>query len=395
MLCNVDRLVALMEEKGIDAIVASSFENVYYFSGTGTRLPFYTGTGAAAVITRERNNEDTVCMAIPYVSLETEKPTWMGKVEIFGSINILKNDVGTMKWPESEISEKLDYYKGKSHDSLITAVNETLKRLKLSKSKVGFESLEFSNKLDSSLFAEKCSAVDIINDARQIKTEDEIKTLRKSSQINESAFIESLKFLKEGNDWHDVTLAWYTKWASEGGAGLFWGGGAGSHASQFYPVESSYKLLDGDVVRYEGGGTYQEYWADSGRSAIVGEPSEKELQFASALASGAHEVRKLLKPGAMPDDLCNSVLQKIREGGITEFEISNVWGHGIGLSLNELPRIRPGVNKPLEAGMVICFETPYFELGWGGLQLEDTYLITDTGFEKFTEMKDEVYSSGK
>jgi Xaa-Pro aminopeptidase len=97
----------------------------------------------------------------------------------------------------------------------------------------------------------------------------------------------------------------------------------------------------------------------------------------------------------MPDDLCNSVLQKIREGGITEFEISNVWGHGIGLSLNELPRIRPGVNKPLEAGMVICFETPYFELGWGGLQLEDTYLITETGYEKFTEMKDEVYSSGK
>jgi Xaa-Pro aminopeptidase len=30
----------------------------------------------------------------------------------------------------------------------------------------------------------------------------------------------------------------------------------------------------------------------------------------------------------------------------------------------------------------------------GGLQLEDTYLITDTGFEKFTEMKDEVYRNG-
>jgi len=382
-----------MEEKGLDAIVASSFENVYYFSGTGTRLPFYTGTGAAAVITRERINEDTLCMAVPYVSLETEKPTWMGKIEIFGSINILKNEINEMKWPESDISKKLDFYKGRSHDSLITAVNETLKRLKLTKSKVGFESLEFSNKLDSSLFAESCNALDVINDARQIKSKEEISFLRKACQINESAFLESLKFLREGNDWRDVTLAWYTKWASEGGAGLFWGGGAGSHASQFYPVESSYKLLAGDVVRYEGGGTFQEYWADSGRSATVGKPAEKELKFASALASGANEVRKLLKPGAMPDDLCNATLQKIREGGISEFEISNVWGHGIGLSLNELPRIRPGVKKPLESGMVICFETPYFELGWGGLQLEDTYLITDVGFERFTEMKDEVYTN--
>lgn len=393
MLCNVDRLAALMEENGLDAIVASSFENVYYFSGTGTRLPFYTGTGAAAIITRERLNEDTLCMAMPYISLETEKPTWMGKIEIFGSINILKNDVHVMKWPESEIADKLDFYKGKSHDSLVAAVNATLKRLRLSNSKVGFESLEFSNKLDSSLFAERASAIEIITNARAIKTTDEINILRKSSQINESAFLESLKFLSEGNDWTDVTLAWYTKWASEGGAGLFWGGGSGSHASQFYPIESSYKLLDGDVVRYEGGGTYQEYWADSGRSAIIGNPKEKELRFASALAAGANEVRKLLKPGAMPDDLCNATLQKIREEGIPEFEISNVWGHGIGLSLNELPRIRPGVNKPLESGMVICFETPYFELGWGGLQLEDTYLITDTGYEKFTEMTDKVYKN--
>lgn len=395
MLCNVDRLVALMEERNVDAVVATSFENVYYFSGTGTRLPFYTGTGAAAVITRERIGEDTLCMAMPYISLETEKPTWMPKIEIFGSITILKNDGVSMQWPESEIAAKLDSYKGKSHDSLISAVNAALNRLKLSNSKVAFENLEFSNKLDSSLFAERCDASEIISGARTIKTKDEIELLRKSCQINEAAFLESIKFLREGNDWQDVTLAWYSKWASEGGAGLFWGGGSGAHASQFYPVESSYKLLNKDVIRFEGGGTYREYWADSGRSAVIGAPAQKELEYAAALAAGAHEVQKLLKAGAMPDDLCNATLEKIRENGIKDFDISNVWGHGIGLSLNELPRIRPGVKKPLESGMVICFETPYFELGWGGLQLEDTYLITNTGYEKFTEMKEEVYVSGQ
>jgi len=395
MLCNLDLLVVLMEEKGIDAIVASSFEGVYYFSGTGIRLPFYTGTGAAAVITRERNHEDTLCMGMPYISLETEKPTWMEKVEIFGGISILKNEAAEMKWPESEISGKLDHYKGKAHNSLITAVNETLRRLKLSNSKVGFEDLEFSKKLDSSLFGEACDATEVIRNSREIKTKYEIELLRKACSINEAAFLESMNFLNEGADWRDVTLSWYGKWATEGGSGLFWGGGAGTHASQFYPAESSYKLESGDTVRFEGGGTFQEYWADSGRSAAIGVPSMKQTNYAAALGAGANEVRKLLKPGALPDDLCGAALQKIREEGIKDFDPANVWGHGIGLSLNELPRIRPGVNRPLESGMVICFETPYFELGWGGLQLEDTYLITDTGYEKFTEMKEEVYLNVK
>jgi Xaa-Pro aminopeptidase len=384
-----------MEENNLDAIVASSFENVYYFSGTGSRLPFYTGTGAAAIITRKRNNEDTLCIAIPYISLETEKPTWMSHVEVFGGLNILVDQSKPLVWPESEVSTKLNSYKGKAHDSLIAAVNSSLKRMNLSHSKVGFESLEFSKRVDISLIGEAVISVDVINDARQIKTLDEILLLRKSCEINEAAFIDSIEHLRVGKDWQDVTLAWYTKWASEGGVGLFWGGGAGAHASQFYPVESSYELKNGDVVRFEGGGTYREYWADSGRSAIIDNPTAKQIEFVNALSAGATEAKKLLKPGAMPDDICNATLEAIRVNGISDFEISNVWGHGIGLSLNELPRIRPGVKKPLESGMVICFETPYFEIGWGGLQLEDTYLITDTGYEKFTKMNDGVYSYGK
>ena len=36
---------------------------------------------------------------------------------------------------------------------------------------------------------------------------------------------------------------------------------------------------------------------------------------------------------------------------------------------------------PIEKGMVICIETPYYEIGWGGIQLEDTMLVTDKGVE--------------
>jgi Xaa-Pro aminopeptidase len=35
--------------------------------------------------------------------------------------------------------------------------------------------------------------------------------------------------------------------------------------------------------------------------------------------------------------------------------------------------------------MVVCLETPYYELGWGGIQAEDTLVVTNTGVERFTE----------
>ncbi len=36
--------------------------------------------------------------------------------------------------------------------------------------------------------------------------------------------------------------------------------------------------------------------------------------------------------------------------------------------------------------MVLNVELPYYELGWGGLQVEDTFLITETGAERLTSL---------
>ena len=38
----------------------------------------------------------------------------------------------------------------------------------------------------------------------------------------------------------------------------------------------------------------------------------------------------------------------------------------------------------LAPGMVLCVETPYYELGWGGTMVEDTAIVTETGHELLT-----------
>jgi Xaa-Pro aminopeptidase len=59
-------------------------------------------------------------------------------------------------------------------------------------------------------------------------------------------------------------------------------------------------------------------------------------------------------------------------------------GHGVGLELDDLPVLAAGVDVPLQPGMTVAVEPKVFFPGRGGVGIEDTYLITDTGFEKLT-----------
>jgi len=57
-------------------------------------------------------------------------------------------------------------------------------------------------------------------------------------------------------------------------------------------------------------------------------------------------------------------------------------GHGIGTAGAgyEAPDLKPSDRTPLEPGTILCVETPYSEVGYGGLQVEDMLVVTDTGY---------------
>lgn len=59
-------------------------------------------------------------------------------------------------------------------------------------------------------------------------------------------------------------------------------------------------------------------------------------------------------------------------------------GHGVGLAIHERPRMgrRP---EPLSLGDVIAIEPGLYFPGIGGVRLEDTVLVTEDGFEHFTD----------
>ena len=64
-------------------------------------------------------------------------------------------------------------------------------------------------------------------------------------------------------------------------------------------------------------------------------------------------------------------------------------GHGLGLEIHEYPRIRPNSPDILEQGMVITIEPGLYFPEWGGIRLEDDFLITKDGAMKLTTLPHE------
>jgi Xaa-Pro aminopeptidase len=91
-------------------------------------------------------------------------------------------------------------------------------------------------------------------------------------------------------------------------------------------------------------------------------------------AAGAAAV----KPGATAGRVYDAVMAATRAAGLPGFQRGHV-GHAIGLEPYERPKLDGGNATTLEAGEVLRIEVPHLEVGWSGVALRDTVLVTTTG----------------
>jgi Xaa-Pro aminopeptidase len=91
------------------------------------------------------------------------------------------------------------------------------------------------------------------------------------------------------------------------------------------------------------------------------------------------------RPGSTAGEVFDTAVRRVEDAGLRPYHRHHA-GHAIGLSVYEAPVVRPNDMTVLASGMVFCLETPYYELGWGGMMVEDTGLVTDSGFELFTSI---------
>lgn len=228
----------------------------------------------------------------------------------------------------------------------------------------------------------------IFRRARAVKHALEIDLMREASALTERALARALKEARAGMREADLTAIISSEMIIEGAQPGFVVVSSGER-SALADAYSTTRLLRGhDIVRIDVGCRFNGYWSDTARSAFVGEPRKDALAAFMATAAGQDVGRKLVKPGISTDIVFRETVATVRASGLPDYQRHHV-GHGLGLESHEYPTISATNNVPLEPGMVLCIEAPYYRPGWGGVMTEDTILVTKDGAEFFTHLSRE------
>jgi hypothetical protein len=117
--------------------------------------------------------------------------------------------------------------------------------------------------------------------------------------------------------------------------------------------------------------------------AAFGEPTEEARRHHRALLAGVERACELIRPGVRAAQVFEAAVETVRREGIGHYRRNHV-GHGIGIDGYDAPSLTATSDEILEGGMVLCVETPYYELGRWGLQVEDMVVVRADGVERLT-----------
>lgn len=271
-------------------------------------------------------------------------------------------------------------------DDFAGALAAALQSLGLRGAKVGLDLVELGEDtlirgvLDSCTFSDPAAA---FRQARMVKLDGELDLLRKASKITDEAIALVHPLIRAGISELEIAGEINRHIVRNGGIARFVVVTSGERSSRVDAYATQKLLAEGELVRLDIGCTVGGYWSDMARTFVVGEPSDVQRARYDALLKGEAAQLAMLKPGIRAADLYEEAMRIVRDGALPHYN-RNHCGHGIGTRASEFPSLASGQDVMIEPGMVFCVETPYYELGWGGMMVEDTAIVTGEGHELIT-----------
>ncbi len=147
-------------------------------------------------------------------------------------------------------------------------------------------------------------------------------------------------------------------------------------------------LMEGAPISIDSGANFNGYVGDLARMAIIGEPDSELIGILDAIEEIQETAFALIKPGTTGREIHDAASSKLDSSTIGPY--SHFVAHGMGLITHEAPRLTGegpiryegyDAENALVPGMVISVETTVAHPNRGAVKLEDSLLITDTGFE--------------
>jgi len=124
------------------------------------------------------------------------------------------------------------------------------------------------------------------------------------------------------------------------------------------------------------------YWSDCTNTHVIGgvTPTETQKKYARASQAAFEAAANLLRPGQRASEVWAAANAAYEKHGIP---LPNYLGHQIGATVNELPRLVPYDDTPIEANMVFAVEPGAYQGPGGdfGARSEKMVWVTESGPE--------------
>lgn len=161
---------------------------------------------------------------------------------------------------------------------------------------------------------------------------------------------------------------------------------AGVHGTTVHcwPIERP--IAPGEIVHTDFGGNFAGYRTDMARNAVVIEATSAQESIYRRLWEVQHRIFDQMKPGTVVGELFELGKRSMEEVGLPH--PWGTFGHSTGLYTHEGFDISAGSEAVLEPGMLVNVEPSRVEPGDGRYTIEDTVLITETGYERLSSFTD-------
>ncbi len=344
---RLSRLRDFLREKEADAVVVNKEVNLHYFSGLrGDDSLLLISQNDALLVTDSRYTEQAAAQAKLFEIVEQKEGLFAKAAEC----------VKARGWKKIAFEGNAMTY-----DQFV--------------------------KLRDLLGADSAPEISVnLGELRTVKEAEEIAAMKKAAEIGDAAFLDIVKFIRPGISELEVAARLETVMRGLGSERPAFSTivASGERGSLPHGIATEKLIVSGEFVTMDYGAVYEGYHSDMTRTVCVGRASDAQRKLYRMVLDAQEFGVSLVKPGASGKDVDAAVRQRIADAGYGE-NFGHGLGHSLGLEIHEEPRLSKKSDcESLLPGMIVTVEPGVYLPGEGGLRIEDTVLVTETGGEVLT-----------
>lgn len=219
-----------------------------------------------------------------------------------------------------------------------------------------------------------------LSHVRMIKDSAEIEKMIYASKVNDDVMGVISKELTSGKSELELTSRLLEIYKEKGSSGFSFEPivcfGVGT--SEPHHATDGTTPSENCAVIVDIGGLDNDYCSDMTRSFFIGHPDEEYIKIYNLVLEANLAAIKAAKPGVKLCDIDKAARDVITNAGYGEF-FTHRTGHGIGISVHELPDVSSSSEAIATEGMIFSIEPGIYLPGKYGVRIEDLVLVTKEG----------------